>query len=468
MQNIKYIASLLCVVLFTQCEVEHKDFKPSNGNADFSNFVAVGDSYTAGYTDGALSLSGQQNSFSYILSEQLSHVGSKDFKQPLIPAGKSIGSMKNGSFYLVETGNENAPIAPNTKVPGNVELLSKPENWVNGQYQNVGVPGAKSFHLLAPEFGNPTLGEGNFNPFYSRFASNPGVSSVLSDALSNNPTFFSCWIGGNDVLSYALAGGEGSVAGVGASDITPETVFDVKIADIINQLTSNGAKGVIANIPYVTAIPYFTTIPYNAMPINQKVIDDFAPVLAGYNQLASAKGYPTIDLVVGNNPFLIFDSSVDLGLAGSGSPLEPFNNVRQATSKDRLLLTARAVASTPEFLTYPVLANKYVLTETELITIKNATDHFNQTLKSMANTNGLAFVDLNALTNKASTTGVLVDGNIYTSTFVSGGTFSLDGIHATGKGNAIIANKFIKAINMKYNANIPLANVNQYSTVVYP
>jgi hypothetical protein len=37
--------------------------------------------------------------------------------------------------------------------------------------------------------------------------------------------------------------------------------------------------------------------------------------------------------------------------------------------------------------------------------------------------------------------------------------FSLDGIHPTSQGYGIIANEFIKAVNTKYNASIPLVDV---------
>jgi hypothetical protein len=79
----------------------------------------------------------------------------------------------------------------------------------SGPYQNLGVPGAKSFHLGAAEYGNAAgVALGKANPYYVRFASS-ATSSVLQDAVSQSPTFFSLWIGNNDVLSYATNGGKG-------------------------------------------------------------------------------------------------------------------------------------------------------------------------------------------------------------------------------------------------------------------
>ena len=56
----------------------------------------------------------------------------------------------------------------------------------------------------------------------------------------------------------------------------------------------------------------------------------------------------------------------------------------------------------------------------------------------------------------------------YSTAFVTGGSFSLDGVHLTGKGYAVIANEFIKAINAKYKSNLRQVNPNNYSGVKFP
>ena len=45
------------------------------------------------------------------------------------------------------------------------------------------------------------------NPYFVRFASS-ATTSVIADFISQKPTFFSLWIGNNDVLLYALAGAD--------------------------------------------------------------------------------------------------------------------------------------------------------------------------------------------------------------------------------------------------------------------
>jgi hypothetical protein len=63
MKNIKYFTLFLLGALLWQCELNVDEFEPSKGNADFTTFVSIGDSYSAGYTDGALGFDGQQVSF---------------------------------------------------------------------------------------------------------------------------------------------------------------------------------------------------------------------------------------------------------------------------------------------------------------------------------------------------------------------------------------------------------------------
>ena len=55
----------------------------------------------------------------------------------------------------------------------------------------------------------------------------------------------------------------------------------------------------------------------------------------------------------------------------------------------------------------------------------------------------------------------ILDGIPFTTTFVTGGLFSLDGVHPTSRGYGIVANEFIKVINTKWGTSIPLVNVSQ-------
>jgi hypothetical protein len=135
---------------------------------------------------------------------------------------------------------------------------------LSGPFNNMGVPGALSYHLIAPGYGNIAgLQTGQANPYYVRFASSAS-SSILADALAQQPTFFTLWIGNNDVLSYATSGGVGvdqtgnmDPSTYGSNDITDPMVFANVYSSIVDQLSGNGALGVVANIPDVTTVPFF-------------------------------------------------------------------------------------------------------------------------------------------------------------------------------------------------------------------
>ena len=448
-------ALLIGAVALWSCEPKVDEFKPNSGTADFSKFVAIGDSYTAGYTDGALSKSGQESSFAYIVAKQMMHTGLSSFDQPLLPDGKSIGSSGNGSFYLVETGNPASPVIPFTQVPGDIELLTDPTTWINGQYQNIGVPGAKSIHMVTPLYGDPSLGAGNFNPFFARFTSNPGTSSMLDDAVSNDPSFFSCWMAGNDVLTYALAGGEGGV-GTGTTDITDEMSFAGAMNLTLQKLTMNGAKGVIGNIPEIESIPNISYIKYDDLVIDATTAAALNAGYAQYNAAATANGLPTMDFAEGRNAFVIADASHPL-------------TMRQIKEGEKILLSALSgIQGDDKWGSASPLPESQVLDLEEVANIENATVSFNSILKDLAQSYDLAFVDANALLKELGSTGIIIDGHHYTGTFVTGGIFSLDGIHTTGRGSAIIANEFIDAINAKYDATIPRANINDYDMVMFP
>ncbi|MDE0774508.1 MAG: G-D-S-L family lipolytic protein, partial [Ulvibacter sp.] len=85
--TIKFMIGLLAIGLVS-CEPEFENAVTDEGfydagDADFSNYVALGNSLTAGFADNALFVSGQQDSYPNIMAQQFSFVGGGDFTQPL-------------------------------------------------------------------------------------------------------------------------------------------------------------------------------------------------------------------------------------------------------------------------------------------------------------------------------------------------------------------------------------------------
>jgi len=409
MKNITKYILIGSAALLGACEPSVDSFMPSRGTADFSNYVAVGDSYTAGYTDGALGKRGQESGFSCILATQLAHVGGNGFHQPEVKEG-SVGSttLPDGSksgYYELKVGENGLAPVPG---PGNMAIFADRLYNADKPFQNFGIPGAKSSHLLAP-------GYATLNPFYARFASS-STTTVLADVLVTDPSFISLWIGGNDVLTYALEGGE-------ADQITDPVMFTAYMNGLVSQLFANGRKGAVANIPSINDIPYFNHILSN-----------------------------------GHLPLIIKDESAP-------------GEVRQLLEGEKILLGASPLleADYGQSIDKPLPA-KYVLDLEEVKAINDATEKYNKVIYDLCHSSDfeIAFVDLHEVMKELTDTGIVVDGQLFSSKFVTGGAFSLDGIHANGKGSAIIANTFIDAINKKYNASVPRANVNDYDGVLFP
>src|SRR5262249_47008291 len=84
----------------------------------------------------------------------------------------------------------------------------------------------------------------------------------------------------------------------------------------------------------------------------------------------------------------------------------------------------------------------------------------------------VTLVDLNALLQTISTTGLTIGANHYTSDYVAGGLFSLDGIHPNALAHAVICNALIDAVNAKFAAGLqridPLAFATPSSSAVLP
>ena len=514
-KNIKWL--LLVSLTFVACNNNDDsavvEVPITSGTASFTKYVALGDSFAAGYSDGALFKAGQDGSYANIISQQLALAGGGAFTIPYTSdniGGLLLGTTVIAGPRLYFNGSGPAPVSgtPTTQVTTRI----------TGPFNNLGVPGAKSYHLVAPGYGNVAgVASGAANPYFARFATAPGTT-VLADALVQAPTFFSLWIGGNDVLGYATSGGIGvnqtgnlNPATYGGNDITDPNVYASVFSSMVNSLTANGAKGVVANLPYVNTLPYFTTVPYN--PLTSKVLGGGSTAVGDatigalnaqlYGPLKAALtafGAPTrINLLstTAANPLLIKDESLtnlsaqltaaftpSLGAATAAFYGAVFGQARQATSTDLVTLPSQtAIGAAPTAsdsgvgfappsplnkfgITFP-LQDKHVLIPTEIAEIKVATDAYNVTLKAVADAKGLAFVDTKAIMNQLSSGGLVVNSFTLTSTYVTGGTFSLDGVHPSPRGYALIANAFTAAINAKYGSNLPSVDLGLYR-ILYP
>lgn len=494
--KIKYIWLLLLFIGLVACDDDNDSVvipevtvQLTAGSADFSTYVALGNSLTAGITDGALFAANQENSFPNILSQKFAMLGGGVFTQPLMndnTGGLLLGGTQIAPNRLVTTGG--APVSLESVIGPVMPTTDLLVNNPTGPFNNMGVPSAKVGHLLAPGYGNISglfTSPATANPFFVRMALDQASSSVLGDAMFQQPTFFSLWIGANDVLGYALTGGDGTNP-ISPVSGPPGFGFQESYGAIIATLTSGGAGGVVANIPDVTTVPHFTTVTHNVIPLDAATAGAVNGAYAAYNgglQLALGGGLitqeeadaRTIMFVEANDNAVVIEDESLTNLSGLGLP-----NYRQATANDLFVLPASSFIGTEAVPGNPFtvngvaipLADKWVLVPSEQAEIAEATTAFNTIIKSAADAAGIAHVDANAVMQQIANGGLASDNYILTADLVTGGVFSLDGFHPTARGSALISNEFLRAIDATYGSNFEaagmLSNVGDYPTNYSP
>ncbi len=490
------------------------------GSADFSNYVAIGNSLTAGFMDAALYNLGQQNSFPALLAQQLEFAGAPEtFNQPDINSERGF----NTSADNPQNGTVLGRFKLDTSIPGPSPTVGgdpiEAYGGDTGSLNNFGVPGIVVGQLLTPATGGPQS-DPAFNPFYARFASSPGTSTILGDVISAQPSFFTLWIGNNDVLGYAISGASSPAL------LTSEQDFDNQFNAVVDQILDNtSANGVVGTIPPVTTVPFFRAISYDAIELSAEeaaqLNQSFEPVNNAFDAVAA--NFPNhtqeemnarkINYQEGANPILVNDPELDdledefdqLEMAGAinaqqRAALVPYEQSRPLIEVDGnpelVTMSAGAVIGT-EFdddsedgnpstigviipLGYnsgsTAFGDAYYLTLQEQSEIQSRTTAFNTIIATTVaqNSSRLALFDINAgfpgnpnddigafadLLGFDGETGIRIEGTLLQPDFSPNGIFSTDGIHPNPRGSAILANEFIKVIENAFGADIPKVDV---------
>ena len=217
------------------------------------------------------------------------------------------------------------------------------------------------------------------------------------------PTAAIVWLGNNDVLGPAVAGN--------ASQVTSVRDFRAAYREVLDRVSRTGADLIVANIPDVTALPYFTPA----------------------EQIAASVGLPltVIGPVLGlaDGDFVTPDAFELIGLILAGAMPGP-------------------------------LPGNVVLDAGEVATIRAATQQFNLIIALEALSRRAALVDVHGLFQCAAAHGIVVGDRRLTTDFL-GGLFSLDAVHPTRTGYAVLANAFIQAIQLRFGTRIPRADLVQ-------
>jgi lysophospholipase L1-like esterase len=439
-----YLKLLAAASVFTACKPNIEGIAPSRGGADFTSYTAIGNSLTAGYADGTLYRSGQINSYPNMLAGQFSLVGGGAFKQPLLPGEAGWPSPKR--VLGISTGCDGVTGLGPVLYSGPSDTATSLDNIsAQGPFNNLGVPGIRAIDYTVAGYAFGALALGGVGYAY-RMYPNPMTDRPIDIAAKSNHTFFTMWLGNNDVLGYATAGGEGIVGGTRTIDISPTTAFQASYKAVVDVMTAKGQKGVLINLPDVASTPFFTTIPVNGLLLARQGQAD------SLNQAYAPLG---IKFNVGPNYFIVQDETVPGGR-------------RQLKNGEYLLLTLpQDSIKCGGWGSRVPIPRRFVLDAREATNVMTATQSFNSFIQQLATTKGLAYVDMNSYL-KTLQSGIRYNGVTYGPTFVTGGAFSLDGIHLTPRGYALAANQILAAINLKYGATLPQLDVNKYDGVRFP
>ncbi|MBL4669033.1 MAG: hypothetical protein JKY30_07190 [Flavobacteriales bacterium] len=433
MKKIGFI--ILAVVIFSCTKTQFDDFEMGSGDADFSNYIAVGNSLTQGYQDGGLhNERGQQdNCYPAIIAKQMG----TEFTLPTI-TGQGDGYMHleyiNGEIEVIKAYDDGITTNHPTAIKNDLAW----ETWgdTTRQYNNIAVSGIKLVNCLSGGR-NTTLNfnllQNTLNPNgrFLNFGDAATPISYLDHIKKSNATFFTCWLGNNDVLAWSTAGGDDepvinssgiSVPGLFVSQLTDFEEFRNKYDSVLVAFKNMGAKGVCATLPNVTSIPYFNTV--------------------------------TLDAIGGD---VWIREGADTTI------------IRLATEDDLLLLTATdelkkglgKVQSRP-------LPHTVVLDKDEILIVQTRTNEINGAIRMLANKYNFALADMNSFMKTLTNTGLGFDGVDFSATYIEGGVFSLDGVHPNGRGYAIIANEFIRTTNEFYGSTIPTVIVANYRGITFP
>lgn len=445
-------------VLFSACKPNTNVTTPAtSGDGVFTNYMAVGCSFSAGYADNSLTVSGQLNSFPQRLFEQLETIkdgngANGPFVQPLLTGDNGYPNAK----WVMGTNN----YCDGTSALGPVESklpLDSNGSWHynsainNGQINNISVP-----FIRVADYA--VAGYAATNPYTSRFyykTTNRPLDELYSRVYNMHPTFFTLWLGTSDILGYAVAGGQGEGTGAATpsvppayfnqADITPDKVFSDLYDSIATALASTSGGGALLNIPDVSELPFFNVVPSNGLVITRQSFAD--TLLEIYKNDAFNKVFQE-----GNNQYIVRDNN---------------NGIRQSVPGELILMTIPrdSIVCAGWGSTKPI-PREYVLTTDELQNIRNATDRFNAMIKTIALQRGLAYVDMKAFM-KTLTAGMAYNGINYSTEYVGGGAFSLDGIHMNPRGNALVANFVINTINNYYHSTAPLTDANRFPGIKF-
>ncbi|MCI1186509.1 hypothetical protein MON38_03705 [Hymenobacter sp. DH14] len=441
-------------LLLSACAPGQDAPTPSTG-IDASRYVAVGDSYTAGLSNGGVTHASQDYSFPNQLAQQFSRANANaTFTQPYLD-GTGSGYLQ--FVDLTATGLARVRRVAGQAVvrtvispaacggPDTVRVLTRSAT-AGTLPQNLGLPGLQLSQIETVGLGNATnaVPGGTFNPYFERLLPAADSRTYLQAVTTAgaSATFFTYFLGLDTMLPYLRSGGE--------CGLPSTALLNANARKVLAALTTGGRQGMIARLPALTNLPLLR----------------LGRGLALQSRLQASAG-DTARVYI-EDPF-------------------NFGPAQAITNDDYVLATAlprigqrTAVVVNGTTLQLPYgrdirnpVRDADVLDKTELARINLVVNGHNTELENIATLYKMPIaldskrtLDSNAAFPNFVGESILVNGVTYSGEPVRGNFYSLDNYSLTPRGNALLANVFILAINSAYRANIPAIEVNKLPTSV--
>jgi lysophospholipase L1-like esterase len=298
----------------------------------------------------------------------------------------------------------------------------------------------------------------NFFPVLANFG--PEVTP-LQAAVSLHANLATVYLGSNDLLHFAFANGgspPADPAGIGAD-----------IATIITQLQASGAKVAVGNLVDVLGAATFYPVQSSTEPNYEQNLDAFlraAIIAAAVQQFhitpAQAAANPAVQAQIAAANVAAHQYAqaeiAETHLGPNGYFLLPV-----------LLQTVSAILqrqSVPKLITAanPTGAGE-VVSDQVALEVKALNAAYNLAIAGAVQQTGAVLADQAALFQNAAALRaqgkpfpVDAQGDLASLQY-GGGFFSLDGLHPSNTGYALIANTFIAAFDQKYGLTIPPVDV---------
>ncbi len=384
---------------------------------DLSTYVAVGTSLSSGYESGGLVDRHQVAAFPSLFAEQI---------------GKTVQIDGKGSFTAPTINFDGIPallavksLSP-TIINNTGRTTGAPTNFSQTfAYHNMGIPGAVLLDLIdTTHYHNTSAPVFRTNFTYFNLIQR-SRGTVLAQALSLAPSLISLEYGANEVLGPTTGLGTAPSSATGAAHAALMTAS----LNAIHAALPNTKVGVF-NVPDVTSLPFFTTFPAFTL---STVTGQPVPLLGASGPLQLG------DLIL-----LPAGSQI---ATGTGIPPDGFNYVNPAAPSNGLALPERLI----------LRAAEVAATQTEI-------GKMNAVVDSVALRPFVAKVDIHDLFVDIAANGIQIGGNLYTSAYVRGGLFSLDGVHPNDLGYALLANQLIDGVNARFGSRIPRVNPSEHTS----